>query len=169
MMFWLVVGILLLGGSYLGFRRTRAYNRRNSFGDWFGYGICMVFLWAAWLLPAVIVSANTYNTSLTAKNSSVLVEMKKAQRDELSAIVRTELSTDQYSQLMEAQPDADIRVILGTDVSALLIARSEQLVELNATVNSLVNEIATAQRGVCVAVQNPFMPQIPFGMPDCDL
>lgn len=118
---------------------------------------------------AVLGTAILQGNSIAAKNASHMIELKTQQRDELLATIRDEMSSDEYVKLISATSTDDITVIFGSGVSEFLIARAQNVIALNQSVNDLVYEVEQKKVGVCNYVQNPFLMRLPFVSPDCEI
>ncbi len=158
---FLVLSIGLVVWPALALSGSTERNRRENF----------VFLTAlasavfiSMLIASIIGSATqSYNVSKY-KRSGELVNMKREQRDQLAAIVRKELSNEQFAQLMAATPSVDVLVILGNHASAIMVERSRQLVALNSELYVMVNELAEKRIDLCSYADNLFTPRLFFGL-----
>ena len=158
--------VAVLWMLYATYRFTKSTER---YKDSFGLGMCAFLLIVGLIVPPIITTAIAYDSQSQATSSTLLVEMKEQQRDELVALVREELSSKQYAELMAATPKADLLVILGSSASNIMVNRAQQIVELNQKVNDLKNSIAQKRIDVCKWVQNPMIPKFWFVGPKCHL
>lgn len=128
--------------------------------------VCILGCWVACLVCTGILTSD----NLDARRMALMLPTKEAQRHDLIATVETQLSNDQYAQLVGiTDPGAFVVFAQATAVSDFLIARGGQIVALNAEIYNLRNELAEQRIMVCNNLDNPFYPRLPFIGPDCEI
>lgn len=107
-----------------------------------------------------------------ANNTHYLIDQRIEQRDGLAALIRDEMSAENYTDLMNALPDdGNVRVWVGSGASEVLVQRASRIIALNAQVYELERDRIEKLVGVCTYVDHPMSPSLPFGIlePTCDL
>ena len=172
MIFLAVVGIVLLG-IYL-FYRQEVQNNWSSRKSWthkeFQIAGTWFLIFAAILL--LVTFANSvffYTTGLNVEAKATSLQQSLYQRDQLVDMIRTELSNEQFEELMRATTAAEVRLIFsGDSVSDILITRSTQIVDMNSKYFAKYNEIINEQIELCNGIRNFFAPRFP-GVGDCSI
>jgi hypothetical protein len=180
--FLFIIGIAWIGFEWRAYRiACEAYHeakkkrdevyRYESYScgpDMFRVGLACIITGLAFVAMFITTAVYT-GTALSANNSAVLVASKTEQRDTLVAGLRDDMSNEQYVQLMAATNEAEIAVIFGNGVSEFLTNRAQTVIALNKELYELENAQTRKRIDVCNAVQNPFVPMLPFVAPDCEL
>ncbi len=132
--------------------------------------VVVVVVWFLAMIPGIFVNAATTGEANNAKNSMFVIENLTDQRDDLLKILQDNLTNDDFVQLIDAaNPDQILFLRQDPDVDAYLLGRADRLVNVNAALFAEQRKILGAARGVCNTVQNPFIPQLPFGRAECNL
>lgn len=166
-----VLAMILAGVAVAALLYERKHPSQTSY-NWSAAFCVQLWCWVAagcLIVGCVVGSGIIIGIDLDARKQANLLPAKEAQRDALIDTVRAELSNDEYAELVGiTDPNAYVVFAQGTAVSDYLIARGGQIVALNAEVFRLRNELAETRQDVCNALDNPFIPRLPFVTPSCN-
>lgn len=161
--FWalvVLVVVFLSSGTIIFFK-----NSKNWESIFFGSVPCIL----VGLIIVVIGSISVYTDSLDVSARTTKLQKSLYQRDQLVELVKTELSTDQFEDLMRATTAAEVKIIFsGSSVSQLLITRANEIVAINAKYLAQYTDIINRAIDLCNQKRNVFVPRFP-GVGDCNI
>lgn len=135
---------------------------------------CWVIFFGAvlivFMIPCAIINGNLTAKANDAKNSHAVVVELTAQRDEILNLFQGVVENEDYVELMNAAvPDDILFLRQDPEVSEFLLGRADRLVDINARLFKERRRLLDISRSVCNIVDNPFVPQLPFLRPDCNI